>query len=422
MPPDNVTLPPLLHNTTRISAITLAALIAWASLFSIDEAVKGQGRTIPSSQNKTVQHLEGGIVADIMVQEGQMVERDQILFRVQNESSASTLRENTVRQQNLEAVLVRLHAEIDDKPLEFPAQMKKDIPAIVSNEEQQYRSRRQQRGEALQILADQIAQKSHSLEELRAKEDNLKRELDTASEQYKIASDLHRAGAASTNRKLDAKARMDRLRTEYGTASRSIPVTESEMNEARARLEEARARQKNELLEELRKTTLESNQLAERLKADRDRMVRTDVVASVKGIVNRLYVHTIGGTVRPGEVLAEITPLDDSVIVEARIAPEHRAKIWVGQDVKVKITAYEYATYGTLPGKVLDISADSFGDEQSRSPYYRVKITIDAGKLDKDKKIMPGMMTEVNILTGKRTVMDYLLRPLRQVREDAFKE
>lgn len=422
MPQDDFKLPPLLANATKLAGVALTVFILWASFAKVDEAVKGQGRTISSGQNKTIQHMEGGIVADIMVQEGQMVEPEQILFRVQNETSASTMRENAIHQQNLEAAIVRLKAEIDDTALVFPEDMRKAMPDIIANEEKQFASRKQQRAEGLRILSDQINQKQHALEELTSKEENLKRELATANEQYHMVDGLQKAGATSANRVLDVRAKVDRFRTELSSATQSIPITQSELSEAKGRLEETKARQKNDLLDELRKTTLESKQLNERQKADKDRMVRTDVASPVKGIVNRLYIHTIGGTVRPGEVLAEVTPLDDSIIVEAKIAPEHRAKIWVGQDVKVKITAYEYATYGTIPGKVTDISADSFADEQTHALYYRVKVALDRSQLSADKKIMPGMMTEVNILTGKRTVMDYLLRPLLRIQEDAFKE
>lgn len=422
MPQDDFRLPPLLGNATKLAGVTLSVFIVWASFAKVDEAVKGQGRTISSGQNKLVQHLEGGILTDISVQEGQMVDADQTLFKVENATSASTLRENEIHQKSLEASIIRLKAEIDNVELRFPPAMRKTMAEIVANEEQQFASRKQQRAEAQRILKDQITQKERALEEADTKISNLKNEMQTAQKQYKMADELQRAGATSTSKVLDAKSRMERLQTELASVTQSVPVMQAELSEARGRLEELRAKQQNDLLEELRKTTLESQQLAERQKADQDRQTRTDVAAPVKGVVNRLYVHTIGGTVRPGEVLAEITPMDDSIIVEAKVAPEHRAKIWVGQDVKVKITAYEYATYGTLPGTITDISADSFADEQSKAPYYRVKVAMDRSKLAADKKIMPGMMTEVDILTGKRTVMDYLLRPLIRVKDDAFKE
>ena len=391
MQQDDFHLPPLLANATKLAGISLLVFIVWASIAKVDEAVKGNGRTISSGQNKMIQHMEGGIVADILVQEGQLVENEQVLFRIQNETSASAMRENEVRYHSLEVALVRLKAEIDGTELTISDEMRDTMPEVVANEEQQFSSRSQQRSESLRILSDQISQKERSLDELASKAENLKRELATANEQYHMVSGLQKAGATSTNRVLDARSKSDRLRTELASATQSIPVTQAELSEAKGRLEESRARQKNDLLEEMRKATLESKQLSERLIADKDRKNRTDVMAPVKGVVNRLYIHTMGGTVRPGEVLAEITPLDDNVIVEAKIAPEHRAKIWVGQEVKVKITAYEYATYGTLPGAVTDISADSFADEQGRAPYYRVKVALERSQLSGDKKIMPGI-------------------------------
>jgi HlyD family secretion protein/adhesin transport system membrane fusion protein len=300
--------------------------------------------------------------------------------------------------------------------------MKESMPKAIENETRMFVSRKQQRMEALRILSDQIDQKEHSLSEQNSKVINLKRELQTAVEQYGISSSLKKSGATSTNHLLDAKAKVDRFRTELSTITQTVPVTEAELNEAKGRFEEAKARQKNDLLEELHKAIIESQQLTERLKADQDKMQRTDVLSPVKGVVNRLYIHTIGGTVRPGENLAEITPFDDNIIVEAKIAPEHRAKIWMGQAVKVKITAYEYAKYGSMTGNITDISADSFLDDNSKVPFYRVKVSLDRKSISDDKKIMPGMLTEVNILTGKRTIMNYLIRPLINIKEDAFKE
>lgn len=422
MPPVEATLPPLLAKTTKMAGAAVVVFVVWACFAQVDEAVKGTGRTVVGGQNKSIQHLEGGIVADILVQEGQMVEKDQVLFRIQNVSMASALRENSIRQRGLEAAIFRLNAEVNDTPLAFPEELSKAVPEVVENERRQYEARKSQRGEALRIVQDQISQKQHTLEELASKVENIKRELSTALEQFNMVSGLQKQGATSANRVLDAKAKVNRFRTELASAEQSIPITQSELSEAQGKLEETRARLKNELLEELRKASLENKQLAERLKADADRMQRTDVPAPVKGIVNRLYVHTIGGTVRPGETLAELTPMDEGIIVEGKVAPEYRAKIWVGQPVKVKVTAFEYATYGTLPGTITDISADSFSEEQNRNPYYRIKVALDKIELDGDKRIMPGMLTEVNILTGKRTVMDYLLRPLVRVKEDAFRE
>jgi HlyD family type I secretion membrane fusion protein len=296
------------------------------------------------------------------------------------------------------------------------------MPETIRNEQHLFASRRQKRLETIKILSEQIAQKKSILAEQTAKVRNLQTELNTASKQYALVKKLVNSGAASTNRMLDAEGKVNRFNTELSSLTRTIPVTRSELGEVTGRLQETLATQKNELLEELHKATLESNQLAERLKADRDMIIRTDLGSPVKGIVNRIAVHTIGGIVRPGEIMAEITPIDEKVIVEARIAPEHRAKIWNSQRVKVKITAFAYATYGTVGGNILDISADSLIDDQTGTSYYRVKIALDRTTVGEGKKIMPGMMTEVNILTGKRTVLDYLLRPLIRVSEQAFSE
>lgn len=405
-----------------LAGAAICLFLLWAAFAEVDEAVKGSGRTVSSGQNKIIQHLEGGIIAGILIHEGEMVEKGQVLLRVQNETNAATLQENALKLESLKAAIIRLNAEIEGEEPSFPEDLRNTQPQIVQNEQRLFATRARQREESLKILQDQIEQKKHTLAEQSANAANLKQELATAAEQYEIVQGLEKVGATSTNRMLDARAKVARFKTEIETITRSIPVTQAELDEARARLDEARASQKNELLEELNKATLESRQLQERLKADKDRQARTDLVAPVKGIVNRLYVHTIGGTVRPSEVLAEITPFDDNIIVEAKVAPEHRAKIWLGQAVKVKITAYDYAKYGAIAGTITDISADSFADEKNGRSYYRVKVALEKPELEGGKKIMPGMMSEVNILTGKRTVLNYLLRPLMNLKEDAFKQ
>jgi len=415
-------LPPFLSRATRLAGFTLCALFLWSAFAKVDEAVKCNGRTISSDQNKIIQHLEGGIVSDILVQEGEMVESGQILFRVRNETTAATMTEDEMQLHGTEARILRLNAEIDGTPLVFPDDMQKSMPDVVRNEQGLYDSRRQQRAKNIDVIKNQVEEKKRTLEQEVTKVGNLQQELDTALKQYNMVNGLQQQGATSASRVLDAEARVDRSKTEIMNLKQTIPVTQSELKETQGHLEEAKAQMKNELLEEMQKAITESQQLTERLKGDKDKMVRTEVASPVKGVVNKLYLHTIGGTVRPGEVLAEITPLDDNIIVEAKLPPEYRAKIWTGQEVKVKITAYEYATYGTIPGVITDISADSFVDEQSHATFYRIKVALNKPKLDDNKKIMSGMITEVNILTGKRTILDYLLRPLIRVKDDAFRE
>ena len=415
-------LSPFWGRVNLLAGLAIVLLVIWAGLAEVDEAVKGTGRTVSSGENKLIQHLEGGIVSEILVEEGQIVSKGQILFRVRNESALATLRENELQLQGLQARILRLRAEIDEAQLAFPSDMRNAMPETIRNEQQLFESRRQKRFETIKILLEQIAQKKSILEEQTAKVVNLQTELDTATKQYVLVKKLVKSGAASTNRMLEIEGKVNRFNTELSSLTRTIPVTKSELGEVTGRLQETLATQKNELLEELHKAMLENNQLAERLKADRDMIIRTDLESPVKGIVNRIAVHTIGGIVRPGEIMAEITPIDEKVIVEARIAPEHRAKIWNSQRVKVKITAFAYATYGTVGGHILDISADSLTDDQTGAAYYRVKVALDRSTVGESKKIMPGMMTEVNILTGKRTVLDYLLRPLIRVSEQAFSE
>jgi adhesin transport system membrane fusion protein len=416
-------LPPVWGRVNLLAGLVLVGLVLWAAVAQVDVAVKGTGRTISSGENKVIQHLEGGIVAAILVSEGQIVQAGEVLFRVRNEVNASMLRENEIQLASLVLRIIRLQAEANDVAPVFPADLEKNVPDAVASEQRVFLSRRQQRAEELRVLEQQGEQKKRALAEQTARVRNVQQELNTARKQYAMVKELVKSGAASTNRLLETESKVNRFQTDIASTQQTIPITSAELNESIGRLKEATARQKNDILEELRKATVERDQLAERLKSDRDKVERTEVISPVNGVVNRLYVHTVGGTIRPSETLAEITPADDTVIVEAKIAPEHRAKIWNGQAAKVKITAFEYTTYGLVNGHIVDISADSLQNEQGQAPpYYRVKIVLDQATVGKNKRIMPGMLTEVNMLAGKRTVLDYLLRPLIRIKDSAFTE
>ena len=416
------TLPVFWGRVNLIAGIVLIVIIFWAAIAKVDVSIKAGGRTLSSGENKKIQHLEGGIVSEILTTEGQNVKAGQALFRIRNESNTATLRENELKLQSLKLSLQRLNAEVNDTPLSFSEKMVIDNPDMVRHEQNQYNSRKMQREEELQVLKQQVEQKKNTLIEQRGRVNNLQQELKTATKQLAIVQKLVESGAASTNRMLDIEGKVGNFRTQINATISSIPVTQSELNEASGRLKEITARQKNDLLDELRKNDLEVQQLTERLKADRDRVDRTAVLSPVNGIINRLYVHTIGGTVHPGEILAEITPANEKIIVEAKIPPENRGKVWVGQPAKVKVTAFEYTTYGMIDGEIIDISADSFSDEQGKPAYYRVKIALKKSVIGDGHQIMTGMMTEVNIISGKRTVLDYLIRPIIRIKEDAFKE
>ncbi len=218
---------------------------------------------------------------------------------------------------------------------------------------------------------------------------------------------------------LDMQARVNSLNTDISGTRRRIPTTQAELSEAQGRLNAAKAEQKNAILEELRQTKLEITQLQERLKANNDVVLRTELLSPVDGILQRLHVHTIGGTVRPGELLAEITPSNDNLIIEARIDPKDRAHVWYGQKANITVTAFNYMKYGTLQAKVLEISADSIEDNSNQPPYYRVKLILDTA--DSQYTILPGMVTEVHLLAEKRTVLQYLLDPVLRTKRNAFR-
>jgi HlyD family type I secretion membrane fusion protein len=237
-----------------------------------------------------------------------------------------------------------------------------------------------------------------------------------------IVKTLVDSGAASTSRMLDIQSNIDSLRTQIGIINGQLRVSRSELDEINSKLNEKETNDQKELLEEKQKINLAIQQLIERLSADKDRVFREDVASPVSGTVNRLYINTIGGAVKPSEVLVELIPDDGSIIVTGKVSPRDRAKIWHDQKAKIKITAFDHYQEKPIEGKIIDISADSLVDEATGKSFYRIKVMPTQKVTQTKHRIMSGMETEIHIVSGKRTIMNYLLEPFQDVKRNAFIE
>jgi adhesin transport system membrane fusion protein len=397
---------------------------AWASRASLEEVTRGDGRVIPSSHVQVVQNLEGGIVADILVHEGEIVERGQVLLRIDNILAASDLRENRERYLALLGALARLGAEVEDGEVAFAPEVLSEAEDVAANELALFAARRAALASEVEILQSQAEQRAQELTALRTQIGQLERSLDLAREELAITAPL-------AERRVVPKIDLLRLRREVNdleggleSARLAIPRVEAALREAKRRIDERRLTFRAEAQRELNTIRAEAAALREAITADADRVERTEVRSPVRGTIKQLMINTVGGVVQPGADLAEIVPLEDTLLVEARVRPPDIAFIRPGQAAMVKVTAYDFSIYGGLKAAVEDISADTITDERGES-FYRIRVRTVDNALERAGEILPiipGMTTQVDILTGEKTVLDYLLKPILRARERALRE
>ncbi len=397
--------------------IFMTAFLVWASVSEVDELVHGSGKVIPSSQKKILQHLEGGIVEKIFVQEGARVHKGDPIYKLKNSSTRSDSLEKEILLNSLHLKEFRLKAQIDfKKSLDL-----NDTSSQAANEKAIFQSEMQNFHEQESILQNEIDRKK--LEKRRKNEQlkNLRAQLKTQKENLLIVRHLMEKGAASRKQYLAEVSKNQSLITDINEIKNAIPIISKEIKSALTKLQKLKSEKRSAWLKELNEVTLKIEQLTQKKEASKDREIRKIITSPVNGIVQKLYFHTIGGIVRPGDRVAEITPVDDTLIIEAKIKTNDRGNIAIDQNVSIAVTAYSYTRYGLLQGRLISISPDSFTDQNGNS-YYLVRVKADHYAFAPDKPILPGMMANINIKTGKKTIMQYLLKPLKDIRQNALTE
>ena len=401
----------------------LVALI-WASLAPIDEVTRGDGTVIPSRQLQVVQSLDGGILAAINVKDGQIVDEGQELLRIDDTRFASSYRESRVHYLEHLAKAARLRAEAENKPFEAPPEVMTQYPELVEQERQLYNARHVELQNNLAILSQQLTQRKQELEELKVKKAQLRRSFALLQKELDLTKPLVKDGAVSEVEVLRLERQVNDVKGDLDSTELTIPKAESKYAETKRKAEEVELSFRNQARAELNETMAELSRLSETNQALEDRVRRTVIRSPVHGTVKRLLVNTIGSVVQPGADLVEIVPLEDALLVEAKIRPSDIAFLHPGQKVIVKFTAYDYAIYGGLQGTLQHISADTIRDERGDN-YYVVRIRTDENQLSKGGQplpIIPGMRANVDILTGKKTVLEYLLKPVLRAKERALRE
>ncbi|NIB39683.1 HlyD family type I secretion periplasmic adaptor subunit [Pseudomaricurvus alkylphenolicus] len=404
-------------------ALFFVVMLIWAALADVDEFTRGDGKVIPSSHVQVVQNLEGGILAELHVQEGQRVEPNQALLRIDDTRFSSSLREADVTLAQLKAKVARLDAEAEGEPFDISALS--DLEASVLDEEQAvFDSRRRELNSRNQVLHQQVQQKRQELSELEAKRNQLARSLKLLKSELNMTRPLADEGAISRVELLRLERQVNDLEGELQGAKLALPRAESSLEEARQKLNNAELAFQAEARREKSEAAAELSRLVETSDALEDRVQRTLVRSPVAGTVKQLLVKTIGGVIQPGMDIVEIVPTEDKLLVEARVRPADIAFLHPGQKAMVKFSAYDFSIHGGLDGEVVHISPDTIVDESDES-FYLVRVETDRNFLGSESQALPiiaGMTASVDILTGKKSVLDYLLKPILKTKQLALRE
>lgn len=403
----------------------IAGGLVWASQAELDEVTRGQGKVVPASEVQVAQNLEGGIVSEILVTAGQTVEAGQVLLRIDDTSADASLQELQETWWGLAAAIARLTAEVTGSELSFPDDLMAARPDLVAKERRLYEARQLELASAVDALRQQADQKRGELAELEAQLAGLEKQYALALEQYNLVKPLEKSGAVSKVEVLELERTLAEMEGDMARIRASLPRARAAIAEAESRIAEKQASFRALAQADLNDRTVKQSALSEQMRGRADRKTRTEVRAPVKGVVKQVKVTSIGAVVKPGDSLVEIVPLDDQLLVEVQIKPADVAFLHVGLPARVRLTAYDYAIYGALDGKLEWVSADTFVDDKGNS-FYRARVRTNetslVGKQGESLPILPGMVAEVDILTARRTVLAYLLKPILRARELAFSE
>ncbi len=405
----------------RFSALLVLALLVWAALAQVDEVTRGEGKVVPTRQVQVIQSVDGGVVDEILVREGQVVELGQVLLRVDPTRFESNLGESRANQLALQAKALRLKALTRGGSFNPPAELVRDAPDIVAHERRLYESKRDEISTQVSMAQNQLSQRQQELNEMRARKSQADRGLELLQKEINATRPLVRTGAVSEVEVLRLERDKARLRGEREQAGAQMSRVQASISEAQRRIEEVQLNARNLMSAELSETMSKLSALNEGDRALADKVAKADIKSPLRGTVKRLLVNTVGGVVQPGKEVVEVVPLDEALILEARITPRDIAFLRPGLKASVKFTAYDFAIYGGLNAVVENISADSVVDQKDNA-FYLVRLRTDKALLDDRLPIIPGMVAQVDILTGKKSVLSYLLKPVLRAKANALSE
>ena len=398
--------------------------LAWAAYFKIEEVARGDGRIITRSQVQVVTNLEGGIIAEIFVREGDVVQKDQPLMRIDPTRFVAAYRESEQSSLALKAKIARLTAEVNRTSLSMPAEIQKGSAVVAQHEIGLYRARQAELATKSQIFRQQLVQRESELRELQSRAERLAEQLVLADREIAITAPLVKRGIVSEVELLRLEREQTRTRSDLDQARLSAPRARAAIDEARSKLADAETTFRAQGGGELVQAQSELAKLSEQIPALEDRAARTLVRAPMHGIVKTIANKTVGGVVQPGSPMVEMVPKEDTLLVETQLRPNDIAFVHVGQRAIVKLTAYDYSIFGGLEGKIEYLSADSTVPQQGE-PFFVAHVRTQTNAVDyfgKKLPISPGMIASVDVITGKRSILYYLTKPINRARERAFTE
>ncbi|CDM56825.1 MULTISPECIES: HlyD family type I secretion periplasmic adaptor subunit [Rhizobium] len=421
--------PPLLaRGILALVALVIASFLAWAAIADVNEIARGEGKVIPVSKTQIIQSSEPGVVQQIAVVLGQVVRKGQLLVQLDNTTTSSSLGESVAKARALGAKVARLKLEEAgqyDTPFICPQEILAVAKEVCANEEQLFAADRASYQNKLGVLKERVRQRENELSEAHANIDRLQQNIEGAQRQYDLIHPLAQKKLVAQTEVLKTERDLTDQQGQLKVYQESIDRLEAAVQEAKLQLGDLALELRQQALTDKAQALAELSVVDETIRGASDRVKRTDIRSPVDGIVNTLEVNTIGAYVDPGRVIAGIVPTADTLLIEAKISPRDVAFVRRGQPAVVKVTAYDFSIFGGLEGVVENISADSLVEKEKGETYYLVQVKTDTSALERNGKsypIIPGMVASVEIMTGNKTVLSYLMKPINKARSEALTE
>ncbi len=404
--------------------IIIAVAAFWAHQARLDEVAIASGEVVPQGQVKTIQHLEGGIVQEIFVREGARVKAGNPLVRLTLAVTGVNRKELQVRLDGLVLNRARLKAEARGKALKIPAEQAARRPELANSEREAFNAGRRQLNSIVDVLRERILQREAELNELHERRAATLKNLEISRESFDISKRLMDEGLTSKLEHLERTRQVQILQGDLATLDAAIPRAQAAIAESRKREKEERLRARRLANDDLRRVEGSIARTRELLTEATEQASRTEIRSPIDGVVKNLRHHTIGGVVKPGEPIMEIVPTGEKMVIEARLNPIDRGYVEEGQAAVVKITSYDFVRYGGLDGEVVHVAADSSRGPDG-APFFRVIVETERDYLGDTPGSLPitaGMQATVDIHTGDKTVLEYLIRPVLKLKHEAFRE
>ena len=403
----------------------IGSLLVWANYTELDNVTRGQGKVISSMQNQTIQSSESGVIKVLYVKKGDVVTQNDLLFEIDPIDSKTQLEQATQRLTSLRIQRTRLFAEISGEELIFDSELVTLSPSVIDSERSLYTARRADLIAQQAVLKRQLAQRNQQIEEVQVTTSTAVETLALVEEQIALMEPMVKAGLSPETDLLSLKRQARDFKGQKNSAQASLVRLTSAIMEVEDQIKSVKQSYSAQSQGELASIISQIAEIESTIPALTDRVKRTQTRAPVDGIVNQMNFVTLGGYVRPGDAVLELVPTGDTLIVEGLIDPKDIAYIEPNQNVRISLTAYDPSRYGTIDGKILQVSADAVEDRSTQLFSYIVQVTIDTSLYEDDGsevEIMPGMIASLDVLAGKRTVLEYFWRPMVKVKERAFRD